>query len=164
MLDECLMKFTMFCILCHKTLGLPSPTILVLFVFSTVVTVCLHKIKSWKKTLKRNTFMSLSPQIMLHNDRNCTEKYPKKHSANCRNFETVLASGQQLTLCMYKWLSHVLGNHQNNSTFCIFTHYNLCIILSFLCSTAHKVPWRSLAMQQIGPVRDGKKFTQNWVS
>ena len=164
MLDECLIKFALFSILFHKTLGLPSPTILVLFVFNTDVTVCQPKIKSWKKTLKRNTFMSLSPQIMLHNDRNCTEKYPKKHSANCRNFETVLASGQQLTLCMYKWLSHVLGNHQNNSTFCIFTHYNLCIILSFLCSTAHKVPLRSVGMQQTGIVLHGKKFTHNNVS
>ena len=60
MLDECLMKFTMFCILCHKTLGLPSPTILVLFVFNNDFTASQSKSKAQKIPRKRNTFIFLT--------------------------------------------------------------------------------------------------------
>ena len=95
---------------------------------------------------------------------NCTKNSPRNHSANCPNIETLLASEQQLTLYLYTCLWHVLGDHSNNLAVYIFTHYKLCIILSLLCSTAHKVPLRSTAMQQIGTVLHGKKITQNSVS
>jgi hypothetical protein len=65
---------------------------------------------------------------------------------------------------MYTCLSHGLGNLQNNWTVYIYALYKLCIILSFLCFTAHKVLLRSMAMQQTGTVLNGKKFTHKSVS
>jgi hypothetical protein len=46
------MKSTRFSTLCHCTVGVTSPTILVLFVSKTDVTVSQPKIKSWKITTK----------------------------------------------------------------------------------------------------------------
>jgi hypothetical protein len=63
---------------------------------------------------------------------------------------------------MYTCLSHVLRNLQNNRTVYVFTYNKLCLVLKFLCSTAHKFPLRSMAMQQIGTVLDtGTKFTNH---
>jgi hypothetical protein len=63
-------------------------------------------------------------------------KSPKKHSENCRNIKTLLHLHQQLTLYMYTWLSHGLGKLQNNLAVYVFTNNNLCLIFTFLCSTA----------------------------
>jgi len=46
------MKFTRISILCHYTLGFPSPKILVLLVSKSVVTVSEPKIKIWENTTK----------------------------------------------------------------------------------------------------------------
>ena len=51
-LFNCLMKFTRFSILCHYTLGFPSPEILVFLVSISDVTVSEPKIKSWKNATK----------------------------------------------------------------------------------------------------------------
>jgi hypothetical protein len=48
MLVKCLMKFTKVSTLCHKTLGLPSLTILVLFFFCNIDVISKCKIKPWK--------------------------------------------------------------------------------------------------------------------
>ena len=109
-----------------------------------------QKLKAEKLPLKWNTFFSLSPQII---------NAQQKHSENCLNIEMLLALEQQLALCMYTYLWHVLGNHQSNSAVYNFTHYNSCIILISLCTTAHKVPLRYMVMQQTGPVLHGNKFT-----
>ena len=159
----CLMKLTRFFILCHKILGLPSSIILVLFGFILMSTSPNRKLKPEKIPLKWNTFISLS----AHDASAMAETVPKtlnKHSEICRKFETLIALEQQLTVYIYTCLSHVLWNLQNNSALYIFTYYKLCIILSFLCSTAYKVPLRSLAMQQTGPLLHGKKFTHMRVS
>ena len=56
----CLVKFTNFLILCHKTLTLPSPKILVLFVLKLISPSANQKLKAEKMPLKWNTFISLS--------------------------------------------------------------------------------------------------------
>ena len=163
MLVMFLMKFTRFFILWPKILGLPSATILELFVFILTSPSPNQKLKPEKMPLKWNTFVFLS----AHNVSAIAEivpKIPKTHSEYCRNFGTLLALVQHLTLCMYTCPSHVLWSLQNNSALYIFTYYKLCIILSFLCSTAHKFPLRSMAMQQIGTALHGKKFTHYRVS
>ena len=142
------MKFTQFFILCNKTLGLTSPTLLLLFVFNIDVTISRPKIK--KKPLLIWLHSSLSRQIMFQQWLKLYWKSHKKLSENCRNIVTLLPLEQQLTLFMRMWLSHVLGNHQKNRFVYSFTLYKLCIILSFLCFTAHKVTFRTLGSQQTG--------------
>jgi len=62
-------------------------------------------------------------------------------------------------------LLHVLRKPENIWIVYNFTHTDLCLILSFLCSTANDVTLRHIAMQQIGTVLDtGRKFTENHVS
>jgi hypothetical protein len=103
MLVECLMKYTRFIIQCHKTLWLPSPTILVLFVFNTDVTVRQPKIKSQKNATTMENIhpsISLSPKIKLQEWLKLYWKIPQKHSGNCRNIGTLLNLEQQMTLCM----------------------------------------------------------------
>jgi len=53
---------------------------------------------------------------------------------------------KQLTLYMNTYLSHVLRKLGNNWIVYIFTHIKLCLILSFLCSTAKNFTLRGLAM------------------
>ena len=143
------MKLTWFFILCHKTLGLTSPTLLLLFVFNIDVTISQPKIKKGKRQLIW-PHSSLSPHIMFQQWLNLYWKSDKKLSENCRNIVTLLPLEQQLTLFMAMWLSHVLGKHQRNSFVYSFTLHKLCIILSFLCFTAHKVTLRTLGSQQTG--------------
>ena len=69
-----------------------------------------------------NTFFSC---YYFSNCSNCTENSSKKYSENCRNIEMLLALWQQLTLYMYTWLWHVLGNHKK---FRISTFYTLQLL------------------------------------
>ena len=116
-----------------------------------------------KMPLNLTTFISLS----TNNVSSRLKLYRKSHknlSEICRNIVTLLPLEQQLTLFRRLWLSHVLGNHQKNRFVYSFTLYKLCVILSFLCSTAQKVTLRYLGTQQTGPELDGKKFTHIRVS
>jgi len=71
--------------------------------------------------------------MMLQKLLNLHGKRPKKHSEFCENFKSLLHLNQQLTLYMKTRLSHVLIKKNGLLT---FHNTNLCLILSFLCSTA----------------------------
>jgi hypothetical protein len=108
---------------------------------------------------KKSTFIFVS----AHNASAMASIIP--HSENCGNIKTLLHLEQQLTLYMYKCLSHVLRNLQNGGAVYISTRNKLSLILGFLCTTVNNVTLLSMAMQQIGNELDtGKKFTENRVS
>jgi hypothetical protein len=136
------MKFTSVFILCHKTLGKASPKIILLLNSDFIVSQ--PKIKIWKHETNWSIFICLS----AHNasaTADVIRKMPKKTFWNLWNFELLLHLEKQLTLYMNTCLSHVLRKHENNWIFYIFTH-KLCLILSFLCSTANNVTLAGLAM------------------
>jgi hypothetical protein len=118
----------------HKTLELPSPRVQELLVFHTDMRVSQPKL-NLKNATKLTTFISLSPSlcsVCFNNYRNEAEIPPtKKNSEYCRNIETLLHLNQQLTLYLYKCLSHVLGKLLNDLAVYFFKHNKLFLILRF---------------------------------
>jgi len=126
-----------------QTLGMASPKIL--FFLNSDIAVCQPKIKSWKRDKNWSTFFCLS----AHNASASADfilKKPKESFWNLWKFKLLFHLEKQLTLYMNTCLSHVLRKLENNWTVYIFTHNELCLILSFLCFTANKVTFRGQAV------------------
>ena len=158
------MKFIRSFVPCHKTLGLSSHKILVIFVYSTDFSVSQPNFTRWKMPLTLSTLINLRtmPQQWLKLYRKCRKESFRKTDGTLKSH---YLWRKQLTLYMHTCLSHVLGNLQNKVTVYVFTQNKLCLFPNILCSTAHKFPLRSMAMQKTGTVLDiGKKSTNHRVS
>ena len=132
MLVKCLMKFTRFITLCHKTLGLPSPKVFMFLILMSPYTNL--KLKAENVLLKQSTLISLS----THNASGIVEiiqiKPSKKHLKIYRNIEHLLPLEKQLTLFMYTCLSHVFG--RKKITF--YLHFNTLINSQFFKTVKQK--------------------------
>jgi hypothetical protein len=130
------MKFTRIFIQSHKKLGLPLHKMLEFLFFNSDVTISLTKIKKPKNDTKRR---HSSVSVSAYNAAAMALILLTRCQKSLWNFSkhwNVMSLGQQLTLYMYKCLSHVLRRERVS----FYVHFNT-LIISQLFKTVKQNVW-----------------------